>query len=126
MDGIYAIMNHVTGDILYTHALPRAFRFAAPLIKAQCPELEAAEKPENIAKLDALIADAKARNEAPMAACTIWLAGLGLAKEYAIQSHADAWLSRDPIEEAQAMVGKDKVAVVNTSNAKVSSGAEDQ
>lgn len=118
MGGVYEILNHMTGDNLFTHVLPRAFRFAAPLIKAQYPELEAAETPENLAKLDTLIADAKARNEAPMVACKMWLdwmqepGTLGLKSEYAIASHADAWLSRDPLQELEGMVGKEKVVAV--------------
>lgn len=117
MGGVYEILNHVTGDNLFTHVLPRAFRFASPLIKAQYPELEAAEKPENLAKLDTLIGDARARNEAPMVACKMWLDWMqepgvcGLKSEYTIASHADAWLQRDPLQELESMVGKEKVVV---------------
>lgn len=118
--GVYEIMNHVTGDNLFTHVLPRAFKFAAPLIKAQYPELEAAETPENLAKLDALIADAIARSEKPIAGCQAWLdwmmepVACGFAKEYSIASHADKWLQRHPLEELESMVSKDKIAVVTT------------
>lgn len=117
--GVYEILNHVTGDNLFTHVLPRAFRFASPRIKAQYPELESAETPANLAKLDALIADAKARNEDLMVACKMWLdwmretGTLGLKSEYAIASHADAWLSRDPCKELEGMVGKEKVVTVS-------------
>jgi len=116
---VYMILNHVTGDNLFTHVLPRACRFAEPLIKAKYPELDAAGKPENMAKLDTLIADAKARNEALMVACKTWLdwmqepGTLGLAKEYDIASHEDSWIVRDPVEEIESMVGKEKVIVIN-------------
>ena len=115
---VYEILNHVTGDSLFTHVLPRACRFASPLIKAQYPELDRASKPEHLAKLDTLLTDATARNAPPMVACKMWLEWMqepgvcGLKSEYVIASHADAWLIRDPIQELESMVGAEKVIVV--------------
>lgn len=117
MDDVYEILNHVTGDNLFTHVLPRAFKFASPLIKAEHPNLAAAETPENLAKLDTLVADAKARNEPSGVGCRMWLdwmqesAVCGLANEYEISSHADVWISRDPVQEAAEMFGAEKVIV---------------
>lgn len=36
---LYDILNHLTGDNLFTHALPRAARFASPLVRAMFPAL---------------------------------------------------------------------------------------
>ena len=82
MDGIYEILNHITGDNLFTHVLPRACRFAAPLILEDHPELKYAE------------------------------AGLPLAKEWTIKSYADKWVSQDPLEELATMVPPEKIIVV--------------
>lgn len=36
---VYAILNHMTGDNLYTHQLPRASRECAPYLLKQFPQL---------------------------------------------------------------------------------------
>lgn len=37
--GIYEILNHMAGDNLYTHQLPRAMRECAPYLLKQFPQL---------------------------------------------------------------------------------------
>lgn len=44
VDGVYNILNWMTGDNLMTHQLPRASREVEPFLKVQHPEL-AAEMP---------------------------------------------------------------------------------
>ena len=39
MDGVYRIMNFLTGDSLYTHQLPRAFHACEGWVKQQHPWL---------------------------------------------------------------------------------------
>ena len=39
MDGIYKILNFMTGEDLYTHQLPRAMRVCAPHLLQQHPQL---------------------------------------------------------------------------------------
>ena len=39
--GVYAILNHMTGDNLFTHQLPRAMRECAPHLLKQFPQLAA-------------------------------------------------------------------------------------
>src|SRR4051812_24177917 len=39
MDGIYEILNFLTGDNLFTHQLPRAMRECEPWLKTQFPKL---------------------------------------------------------------------------------------
>lgn len=39
MDGIYKILNYMTGENLYTHQLPRAMRACAPYLLQQHPQL---------------------------------------------------------------------------------------
>jgi hypothetical protein len=109
MGGVYEILNHVTGDNLFTHVLPRACRFAAPLILDQHPQLAAAGTAEELAKLDAAIKAA----ETPMDGVRAWLATLPLPADYEIACHADAWLSLDPMAELVGMVGKEKVIAVS-------------
>ena len=46
MDGIYDILNWMTGDNLFTHQLPRACDECAPSLRAQFPDLAAVVPPE--------------------------------------------------------------------------------
>jgi hypothetical protein len=41
IDGLYAVHNFLTGQSLYTHQLPRAFRICAPFVAEQHPDLAA-------------------------------------------------------------------------------------
>lgn len=46
MNGVYNILNHLTGDNLMTHQLPAAADQMTPVLVAQFPELAAIEAPE--------------------------------------------------------------------------------
>jgi hypothetical protein len=39
VQGIYEILNHMTGESLYTHQLPRAVEVCAPVLRALFPAL---------------------------------------------------------------------------------------
>lgn len=43
MDGVYAILNHMTGESLFTHALIRASRVCKPVLLEQHPDLAAVD-----------------------------------------------------------------------------------
>lgn len=113
MDGIYEILNHVTGDNLFTHVLPRARRFAAPLLLKAHPELQPANA--CLSNLDKWIAADK--TERKTECIKIWLAELkimfpAMDKPFAVESYGDSWLSLDPISEPEGMVGKGSVSTV--------------
>ena len=46
IDGVYDLLNYMTGDSLYTHALPRAAITCQPVLLAQHPQLAAVKHPE--------------------------------------------------------------------------------
>lgn len=46
IDGVYDILNWMTGDNLFTHQLPRASDECAPSLRAQHPDLADMEVPE--------------------------------------------------------------------------------
>lgn len=46
IDELYRILDHLTGEQLFTHQLPRAADFARPLLFEKFPELEAIEVPQ--------------------------------------------------------------------------------
>lgn len=128
--GVYDILNHATGDNLFTHVLPRARKFAAPRILALYPQLEAAGTPKNLARLSELIDNTKARNESPMAGVNMWLDWMrepgtcNLAASYTIPSWADSWLSFDPIKEAESMMRPGQVVVVQNAPAMPTASTE--
>jgi len=45
LDGIYDILNHLTGQSLFTHQLVRAAKVAAPVLLERFPLLAQIEKP---------------------------------------------------------------------------------
>jgi hypothetical protein len=40
MDGVYEILNYMTGDNLYTHQIPRAIEECQPFLLKQFPDLK--------------------------------------------------------------------------------------
>lgn len=105
MGGVYEILNFVTGDELYTHVLPRACRFAGPLILEQFPELAKAGTEESLRMLDSDIVKAKA----PMDGVRKWLTDLPLKQEYEIATHADKWEMKHPLADLADEIGEDRV-----------------
>lgn len=59
MDGVYEILNHMTGELLFTHALPRACRACAPALLRAFPQLAGADTGED---WRAWLADATAKH----------------------------------------------------------------
>lgn len=103
MDGLYDILNWMTGDDLYTHQIPRAMRECAPFLLKQFPQLAAinaeAVTPENWAA---------------------WLHEQVLehGNEFAVAKlpeHAHEFI--DPLSELAEKVHPDKIIVVDPSSA---------
>lgn len=120
MGGVYEILNHITGDNLYTHVLPRAARFARPFIAEAFPELEAAWTAQNAARFQELLDCVPHHaDQTPQTAISTWILWMmepgqcGLKPEYEIQSHESAWLSLDPVSELEGMVVKERVMAVS-------------
>lgn len=47
MDGVYDILDYMTGEDLFTHQLPRAAETCRPSLREQHPDLAAVETPEH-------------------------------------------------------------------------------
>ena len=99
IDRVYTMLNFLTGDNLFTHVLPRAFRACRNHVETQFPWL--LELPEiNRDNWEAVVNDVTAKygNEHEL---------IALPK--------GSWQSVDPIQEAiELMEGRDKIIVVNT------------
>lgn len=116
IDGVYDILNFMTGDNLFTHALPRASDECKPYLVAQFPQLVGAEMDSAIAELgDAL----KAKTDKAGAEKIVadWLAKqvAKYGEMFAVNSiPTDAHEVKNPIVEAAEMMGgPEKVIVVN-------------
>lgn len=105
MDGVYDILNFMTGDSLFTHQLPRAARECAPILLEQHPQLKDINESECTTKnwqewLDGLL---KKYGE--------WLPVSPLKEGQHIRIN--------PIAEAESMMGDPKkVIVYNIGNPK--------
>ncbi len=118
MDGIYEILNFLTGDKLFTHQLPRAMRECEPWLRSQFPRLfvEDPVTGSALAKMDGLMTDGDGREQRG-AKIKHWVeqlrVDLALPEMLPVyEMGADMHTRIDPIEEARAMVGNDRVFVV--------------
>jgi hypothetical protein len=115
MEGIYDILNFLTGDNLFTHQLPRAMDECKPWLRTQFPELMS-DHPVMIGLLAALRMDMKERGQTTEV-IVAWVnrvrEGMGLPEMIPLyEMGADMHTHIDPIEEAEAMFGKDRVIPV--------------
>lgn len=98
MGGVYEILNHLTGDDLMTHQLPRAADTCRPALIEQHPFLADLTPPDGDVPLDRLMA---------------WLAEAEEQYGYRLPvAPLAVWVHRNPIEELVEMVGADRVVPV--------------
>ena len=111
MDGIYDILNYMTGENLFTHQLPRAANTAKPFLLAQFPQLADIDMDDYGRRYEACGGD-KSRVEQFVAE---WLseqkAKYGESLEVKPLPAGENG-PRNPIQELEEMVGKDRVLVV--------------
>ena len=116
IDGVYDILNFMTGDNLFTHQLPRASDECKPYLVEQFPQLATTEMDSAIADLsDALKSKSgKAQVEKVVAD---WLAKQvsKYGEMFAVKPiPANAHEVKNPIAEAVEMIGgPEKVIVVS-------------
>lgn len=110
MEGVYALLNHMTGDNLFTHQLGRAKEACARALLLDHPWLEE-EGARLEAILDALPEDADVMQE--IRPFFVDLARrVGSSDINILPLSPNAWLHVDPVKELEAMVGSDRVIVV--------------
>ena len=81
MDGIYEILNFLTGDNLFTHQLPRAMDECRPWLRSTFPNLmkDSPEMPERLADLDRRINATQQDREHIAMAIRDWIEDLRIA-----------------------------------------------
>lgn len=96
IEGVYDILNYMTGDNLFTHQLPRAGRECKEPLLAQHPQLrEVDSSGVNGSNWKTWLAEQSAKYG-----------------EYLDVTPLKEWTHVDPILEAEAMVGKERVVTV--------------
>lgn len=119
MEGIYDILNFLTGDNLFTHQLPRAMNECKPWLRSIFPNLMNDSKgmADRIADMDRRIKLVQQDQQHIGAVIREWVEELrlshGLPEMLAVyELGAEMHTHINPIEEAQAMIGDDRVLVV--------------
>lgn len=107
VDALYDLMGFMTGDVLFTHQLPRAMDACAPELIRQHPWLTDVEIPDwsNIP-----------RDQVKGAVFT-WLDEVEAAhgRLHHVRAACPGWQSKDPIAELDQMAGTRPVHVVRIS-----------
>lgn len=119
MTGIYEILNFLTGDELFTHQRPRAMDECEPWLRTQFPQLmkDSPRMAELLSEMDKRLAAVEKSREDHAVVIAEWVEELrqefGLPEQIPVyELGAEMHTHIDPIEEAEAMVGKDKVITV--------------
>lgn len=119
MQGVYEILNFLTGDQLFTHQLPRAQRECEPWLRTQFPQLMA-DSPamqRSLEELDKMLALDKGDNPSREKTILQWLECIKTHFQLpemlnVFELGADMHTRIDPIEELEAMVGPAKIIVI--------------
>lgn len=124
IEGLYDILNFLTGDELFTHQLPRVFRECAPWLRTQFPLLfpDAPPMKEALEGLDKLLALDGDDKEARELTISHWVDAVRtkcanfpevLPEMIPVyEMGADMHTHIDPMEEAAAMFGEKKIIPV--------------
>jgi hypothetical protein len=116
IEGVYEILNFLTGDNLFTHQLPRANRECEPWLRTQFPQLmeDAPGMETRCEQLSLDCENADGDRNKLSAICNAWWASIqaahGLPEMLPVyEMGAEMHTRIDPVEELGAMVGDDRI-----------------
>lgn len=116
MDGVYDILNFLTGESIFTHQIPRVMRECEPWMQAQFPQLSPGN-PLMVGLLQGLEETLSHVEGDKAPAIARWVEAVRVA--VGVPEHlpvyelgTDMHTHIDPIEEAKAMVGDERVIAV--------------
>jgi len=120
VDGLYEILNFMTGENLFTHQLGRATKICAPAIIENYPSFDPEQNPElafALRELQEMLKTETAKGQ-EMELLRGWLASqiYPVYGEYVTIETLPEWRrnSKDPIEELEEMVPKEKIIAAQT------------
>lgn len=122
MDGVYEILNFMTGEDLFTHQLPRASDECKPFLIEQFPQLATPEMDFAVAELVEMLKTPSGKAESNklilgwLSKLTSGKYGVRCEEKYNVKPlPKNAHEVKDPIAEAVEMMGDpNKVIVVKT------------
>lgn len=117
--GVYEILNHMTGDNLYTHQLPRVSRECEPHLLRQFPVLSSPEMQFAAAELKEML-NTPSGEANPGALCVGWLSkltsgryGIQVPEQFDVEQLAPGeHYEIDPMSELAEMVHPSKIVAV--------------
>ncbi|GAA4915746.1 hypothetical protein [Nesterenkonia rhizosphaerae] len=111
MGEVYQALNGLLDDNLMTHQLPRAGTYVEPHIVEACPW---------VTDLPELRLAPSMTREAQEASVRAWVAAISAqhGDQHTIPDLSVGWARRDPIKEAEELVGKDRVIPVLVNSGK--------
>ncbi len=110
IDDVYEFANFMTGDNLFTHQLPRAFRAIEPVLKKQLSFLASPE----FATDQQWLTDALARGSDARTTINLWLVNMSAkyGAEHLVSPLAE-WMQQDPVSElVQMRESRDGIVIV--------------
>ncbi len=118
IDGVYDILNFMTGDNLFTHQLPRAAEECRPSLIGQFPQFESTEMNFAVADLAEMLKTASGREDTGNL-LNGWLVKI-FTGQYGLMLKCDEWLEveslpkqdhvfKNPIMELQEMLSEREV-----------------
>lgn len=115
MDGVYDILNWMTGESLFTHQLPRVSREAEPVLTELYPQLSKASLATDLKELDCRLA--QAANEQARGVVNTWVDELSdrLGLMFAVPKLSGDQHERiDPMSELAEKVHPNRIVVIET------------
>jgi len=118
MDGVYDILNYMTGDSLFTHQLPRASDECKPFLLEQFPQLDTPEMQFALGELIEMLKTPSGKKD-PSELILGWLSKL-ISGKYGVRCEEmlevkpilkNAHAARNPIEEAMEIIGNPKKVI---------------
>lgn len=106
MEGIYGILNFLTGESLFTHQLPRARESCEASVLAAFPTLRNVKQSTLKKWID---------KYGPEEGCKAWVEGISWCRDLSMEveiDHLGFFEHKDPVDELVEMVGPDRVMVV--------------
>jgi hypothetical protein len=112
VEGVYDILNYMTGDNLFTHQLPRASEACQPVLLEQHPQLAGAVFPRwQFEQLRPI-------KELRQAFCDKWVADMKARYGETLPvAPLSEWEHKNPIEELADMIPPEKIFVVGVPDA---------
>lgn len=118
MEGVYDILNYMTGDNLWTHQLSRVAEECRPYLLKQYPQFSKENMHSELIKLDKMLETERGKTDPEKIVLSWFAKHVGkYEKKFPVESFpSGVHEEKNPIEEACDIMGPEKVIVSDGSN----------